>query len=138
MRQPTAAICNSRGFTLIEFMVALVILMVGLLGLLQTVNYATVQNMTNQLRQEAVMVADERLQLELARRYEDLAADAAAAAPAPVTVARIVNGMPYQYVLQTSYASLAARTVNIDIQVTWAYKGTPYRHGVSSLVSQFQ
>jgi type IV pilus assembly protein PilV len=138
MRQPTAAICNSKGLTLIEFLVALVILMVGMLGLLQTVNYAIVHNMTSQLRQEAVMAADERLQLEMARRYDDLAADALAGVPVDVAVQRIVNGRPYQFDLEINYTQLTDRTVNINIQTTWDYKNVSYNHGVSSLVSQYQ
>ena len=60
---------NNQGFTLIEFLVAIVILMVGLLGLLQTVNYAIVNNTTNQLRQEALLLADERMNLEKSKKF---------------------------------------------------------------------
>lgn len=134
----TAAICNSKGFTLVEFLVALVILLVGLLGLLQTVNYAIAHNMTNQLRQEAVMAADEQLQLEMARSFKELADAANAADPDPITVQRIVNGVPYRFEFKTAYAPLAERTVNISIQVDWNYKNVAYSHGVSSLVSQYQ
>ena len=56
-----ANLSNQSGFTLIEFCIAVVIMMVGLLGLLQAVNYATVVNLGTTLRNEAVYLADEQL-----------------------------------------------------------------------------
>jgi type IV pilus assembly protein PilV len=50
---------NNRGFTLMEVLVAIVILSVGMLALLQTVNVALVHTSTNMLRDEAVQQADE-------------------------------------------------------------------------------
>jgi type IV pilus assembly protein PilV len=49
---------NNRGFTLVELLVAIVITLVGLLGLFESVNVATVQNLKNHQRDEAVNVAE--------------------------------------------------------------------------------
>lgn len=58
------------GFTLVEVMVAVVILLVGLLGLLQSVNIATEQNMKNMFRQEATRLLDNRLMVIKSLPYE--------------------------------------------------------------------
>src|SRR5512136_3093130 len=50
---------NNGGFTLIELMVAMVITLVGLLGLLQAINMAIEHNLKNQLRDEAVLIAEQ-------------------------------------------------------------------------------
>src|SRR5512136_2934964 len=50
---------NNGGFTLIELMAAMVITLVGLLGLLQAINVAMEHNLKNQLRDEAVLVAEQ-------------------------------------------------------------------------------
>jgi type IV pilus assembly protein PilV len=47
---------NSRGFTLVEVMVAMVIVLVAMMGLLQSVNIVTDTNIRNQARDEAVQV----------------------------------------------------------------------------------
>jgi len=56
-----SALKNNNAFTLIEFVVSVLILTVGLLGLLQTINTAISNNMGNTLRNEATVVADEQL-----------------------------------------------------------------------------
>ena len=129
----TAAICNKRGFTLVEFLVAIVILMVGLLGLLQTVNYAIVHNMTNQLRQSAILVADERMQTEMAKEFGNIPIGSA-----NETVQRVVNGAQYSYTVVVTNTQPTTQTINIDIRVGWNYKGQAYQHAVASLISQYQ
>ena len=57
VKQKTSS--SSSGFTLIEVMVAMVITLVGLLGLLQSVNLATEHNIKNALRDEAVQVGED-------------------------------------------------------------------------------
>lgn len=131
--EPTV-IRNSKGFTLIEFLVAIVILMVGLLGLLQTVNYAIVHNMTNQLRQSAILLADEQMQIETAKRFDVIPASGTVT----TDVKRLVNGAPYDYTVAMTYASPTTRTKSIAMQVTWTYKGKQYQHGLSSYSSQFE
>jgi type IV pilus assembly protein PilV len=54
VRQPS--LNNERGFTLVEVMVAILILSVGMLGLLETLNVSIQQNMKNQFRDEAVRI----------------------------------------------------------------------------------
>ncbi len=52
---------NRSGFTLIEFCFAVLIMMVGLMGLLQTINMATLHNLGTVLRNEAISLADEQM-----------------------------------------------------------------------------
>jgi type IV pilus assembly protein PilV len=48
-----------RGFTLVEVMVAIFIMMIGMLALLQTVNLAIAYNTGNKMRNDAIMFAEE-------------------------------------------------------------------------------
>lgn len=133
----TAAICNRAGFTLIEFLVALVILMVGLLGLLQTVNYALSHNLGNQLRQEAIMLADERMNLQKTKPFALISTT-----PAPYehndAVQRPINRGFQNYSVVTSNSDLTNQTKSIDIEVVWRHKGGRYNHSMSSLVSVYE
>lgn len=49
---------DSKGFTLIEVMVAIVIMLIGALGLLQALNVAMNHNVENQRREEVVRIAE--------------------------------------------------------------------------------
>jgi type IV pilus assembly protein PilV len=132
----TIVIHNNKGFTLIEFLVAIVILMVGLLGLLQTVNYAIVHNMTNQLRQGAIVLADELMQQETAKRFDSI--PSGGTVPVNPKPRRLINGALHTYDVDISYAEPTMRTKSIALQVSWTYKGQQYQHGMSSYVSQFE
>jgi prepilin-type N-terminal cleavage/methylation domain-containing protein len=54
-----AQYADDKGFTLIEVMVAVMIMAIGLLALLQTVNLAIAVNRGNQLRTDAIIFADQ-------------------------------------------------------------------------------
>ena len=56
---PAARLADNRGFTLIEVMVAILIMTIGMLALLQTVNLAIVHNTSNKLRNDGIVFADE-------------------------------------------------------------------------------
>jgi type IV pilus assembly protein PilV len=122
---------NNEGFSLIEFLVALVILSVGLLGLLQTVNCSIDHNMTTQLRQEAVRLADERLTVEKSRVFDAISTNVR---NENVRVEVMAGFKNYSVAKQTTSITNNTRTVQVD--VTWRYKGKSYGHSVSSLVSK--
>ena len=52
---------NDNGFTLVEMLMAMLIMTVGLLGLLQSVNVAYEHNARNRFREESVLIAEENL-----------------------------------------------------------------------------
>lgn len=124
---------NNSGFTLVEFLVAIVILMVGLLGLLQTVNYAISHNMVNQLRQEALILGDERMNHEKAKPFAAISTNTRT-----FVVPRTINGAFRNYSVVKTGSSLTAHSTNIDFQLFWHYKGQRYVHSISSVVADYQ
>lgn len=121
---------NNNAFTLIEFLVAIVILMVGLLGLLQTVNVSLHQSMQNQMRNEGVGVADAEMAKELAKGY-----DGADTSFKNYTVGRRVLNAYAIYSVSRSGTSLQnSKQVNID--VSWRYKKQRFTQSASSVLSK--
>jgi len=141
----TPVSCNNRGFTLLEVLVAVVILTVGLLGLMQTVNYALEHNLTAQLRQEATLVADQEMSVEKAKPYADIMApdfdkDIADfnALPTVVTnstVDRLVNGSNRSFVVVKTVRSPTPQSKNIEVMVSWVHKQNTYTHSVASIIT---
>lgn len=125
---------SNKGFTLIEFLVAIVILMVGLLGLLQTVNYAIVHNMNNQLRQEALVLADEKMNLEKAKSFSLIQTPYLRS----YSTSRLVNGGYRNYSVVQTNIDTTSKTKNIDLLVIWRYKRERFVHSISSLVSEYE
>jgi len=130
MENRIAAQLNNKGFTLIEFLVALVILTVGLLGLLQTVNYALSHNLQNQLRNEAVMVADAEMAKELSKGY-----DLVDITTSNYVVTRQVLKAAKDYTVTRSGSALQ-NSKKVDFVITWQYKNAQYTHGASAVISK--
>lgn len=131
---------NDAGFTLIEFLVSIVILMVGLLGLLQAVNVSYSHSLQNQLRNEAVIVADDEMAKELAKGYEGVEpVIIPGISPVPVmrnyTVSRkILNGFKLYSVSRTGTPFQNSKQVTFEVR--WKYKGSRYNHNASGVISK--
>lgn len=122
---------NNRGFTLIEFLVSLVILMVGLLGLLQTVNFALQSNLTTQLRNEAVSVADTQMSLELAKPFDLISTGTGTKPP---VLRQILNGFRNYSVTRSGQNMTNSKQVSIEVR--WKYKNQPFTHTVFGAASK--
>jgi type IV pilus assembly protein PilV len=130
---------NNHAFTLIEFLVAIVIMMVGLLGLLQTVNVALNHNLQNQLRNEAVMVADQQMAKELAKGFDGISTSTATPQPNPRLSSEsrtVLNGFKNFSVAR--YWSEYQNSKEIRYEVIWHYKGTRFTHNTAGVISRSQ
>jgi type IV pilus assembly protein PilV len=115
---------------MIELLVAIVIMMVGLLGLMQVVNVALHHNMNTQIRTEATMVADEQLAIELAKPFDLVSTS---------TGNKVINRPVLTGFRNFSVARTGVEFSNskqVTISVAWRYKGVRNNHETSSIVSK--
>lgn len=68
----TTSRTNSLGFTLIEVLMAMLVLTVGLLGLLQSLQLGYRQNLRDRVRNEAVQVAEEQMHDRRRKPFEKI------------------------------------------------------------------
>lgn len=122
---------NESGFTLVEFLVAIVIMMVGLLGLLQAVNVGLNHNMSSQVRSEATMIADEALANELAKPFDLVSTSTA---NRNVSNRPVLNAFRNFSVVRTGATLSNSKQVNIT--VIWRHKNVRSTHETSSVVSK--
>lgn len=113
------------GFTLIEVMVSIVILMVGMLGMFQSINLAMDKNIENQLRQKAIAVAEQQLDSLKGRTFSNITGNTS-------TFVKVASGSVFKNIsVQRQIDDLAvanSRTKQVSMRVWWNYRGKPYEH----------
>jgi type IV pilus assembly protein PilV len=133
-----AIYADNKGFTLIEVMVAIIIMMVGLLALLQTVNLAIAHNNSNKLRNDAIAYADQAIGTERTRKYSDVIAS--------ITPIRHKSALGFvSYSVVNSMSNLTATTHSLatdgiagskrlQATVSWHEKGVKKSHSITTTI----
>lgn len=129
-----SAFKNNSGFTIIEFMVSVVILTAGLLGLLQAINLAISTNMTNMMRNEATVLADETLSARMALLSPSDAAPFATYSASASVPRKIFNGTKV-FAVKTMQKPISD-SVEVNVTVNWSHKNTAYTHNASTVLSK--
>jgi type IV pilus assembly protein PilV len=133
------AFLNNKGFTLLEFMVSIVIMTVGLFGLLSAMNVALSRNMETQLRNEAISVLDKEMARELSKGFNNIST-AATPLPGMLRQSNIMNATVSYWLVrggQTIPPGSANPTSKVvNYQVNWTYHNRTYSYNASSVSSQ--
>ncbi|WP_231934443.1 prepilin-type N-terminal cleavage/methylation domain-containing protein [Geobacter sp. DSM 9736] len=132
-----ARLLSSNGFTLIEMVVAMVILIVGLLGLLQAVNVAMEHNLRGGLRDRAVAVGEQQMHNLMKLKHFD---------PIPQTFAQFttvsvkVGAGSRNFRIERTRQALTSRvpedSYRLRVNVRWAFKNMTTNHEVVAVVSR--
>jgi len=132
--QPTSPRSNA-GFTLIEVMVALLIMMVGMIGLLQAIGITMEHNLRNQLREESVYLGERYLN-EI--RGMDFATLQPQTSLPTLTVPSKVRKGAVTYTVERGIAALSTDKLNLLVTVTvkWTFKTVEYQNRVTATLSQ--
>lgn len=136
-----------RGFTIVEFLVAILILMVGMLALLQSVNLAIEANSGNKKRAAAAMIADQAMM-----RIKSMPFASISTGKLKTLTFRGSDNVTtyYEYENQIKKSSvglgfvsysvyekvntLAATTKNVKVNVSWRDKGGRKSHSLVSVI----
>jgi len=125
---------NKRGFSQIEIMISLVLLLLVFLALAQTALVSIDSNMTNILRDEAVSIAEMSMNETRSIPFDNLVAS-------NNTVNRNFRNIPaFQYTVTRTVTDLNLNNKQVDITVTWDWKertvanGNPYTHSITTIV----
>jgi prepilin-type N-terminal cleavage/methylation domain-containing protein len=131
---------NNKGVTLIEVMIALVVLLIVFMGLIQASLVSIDQNVRNEVRDEAVRIAAEYMTRTRATVFSDVTATGINCAAPPATwtafptVARNFRNMPVTYTVGRCVDVLDAENKRVGVSVTWTYKAgePPITHTILS------
>lgn len=122
---------NEKGATLIEIMIAFVITLFVMLAMMQTALLSMDSNMTNALRDEAVSVAEMRMNLLRNTPFSNLTAGTSSA-----TDTRSLRNTSVTYTTTTTISDLDASTKQTTVMVVWPWKGRDLTHSASTIVRE--
>jgi len=128
MLRPTPARKNSEGYTFVEVLVSLVIVMIVFVGLTETGLITIEMNIRNTLRDEAVHVAEQELS---ALRATSFAGVVSQTRP---DISRQVRGLTVVYRSNWAVTDLNGTNKQVAVMVTWTRKGKNYAHQAITIV----
>jgi prepilin-type N-terminal cleavage/methylation domain-containing protein len=132
-----AVLSNKKGVTLIEMMISLVILLIVSLALMKTQSLGLSSNVKNQLRDEAVNIAEMRMNQLRSLPFNDTLIHADLTATAGVTetaVRRNFRGFFIDFTPRRKIADISTDAKQITITVSWSYLGQTNSHGVMTIM----
>jgi len=136
MERLRVALLNKKGLSLVEVMIALVIVLLVFLALMQTALVSIESNTVNILRDEAVSIAEMRMNEARNIPFDSLVSDAASV-PVTRNIRNITGGFTFNTLM--TVAPLGGDNRQINITVTWNWKdktvanGNPYTHSITTI-----
>ncbi|HJV66696.1 MAG TPA: prepilin-type N-terminal cleavage/methylation domain-containing protein [Geomonas sp.] len=121
---------SSRGFTLVEVMMAMLILTVGLVGLLQSIQVAYLHNARNKVREEAVQLAEEQMNDLKSLSYDRVTANHT------IKVDRTFSGGKRKFLVATRCQEVGrndagpARSKRVTVGVGWVFNSMTTWHEI--------
>jgi prepilin-type N-terminal cleavage/methylation domain-containing protein len=127
---------NHRGFTLVEFLVAVTILTIGILALLQVVNLSIAQNNSNKKRNDAILICDQSLGIERSRAFGNVTS--ANSVVQQKVALGFVNYSVLERVTKLTSHSLASNQIagakQVMFTVAWREKNVRKTHSLTSTI----
>lgn len=135
MSQATLPRTNN-GFTLVELLVAMVIIAVGMFGVLESINVTLQHNLKNELRNEGVRLGEKYMTDLRGRPFDKLSTSYT-----PFNEAVSVRGVSKNFKVERSmqilnYDGTAPSTKQLNVQVKWAYRNITSVNRVDSVVAK--
>jgi prepilin-type N-terminal cleavage/methylation domain-containing protein len=119
---------KSRGFTLIEVLVAICILVIGMLAVLSALVTTMEQNLNNLSMDEAVRIAEQQMNQLRNTSFTGLT-------NGNLPIARNFRNFTRTFNVVWTVTNLSASSKTIQVVVSWTHKGILHQHSVTSIMS---
>ena len=120
---------RTQGFTLIELMVALVILSVSMIGILDAMVLTMQQNLENFSRDEAVRIAEQQMNT-LRNTSFDLLADG------NQNLTRTYKQINRSFAVTWTITPFSTISNSVQVQVNWTVNRKTHSHLITSIISR--
>ena len=123
---------KNRGFTLVEVLVAILILFISMMAVLHALGLSVEHNMKNIIMDEAVRMSEQRLN-EL--RNEPITTLTSSTPSTQLTISRNFRNITIDYNVNWIVENLSADSRAIQVLVQWRWKNIDHQHTATSIVS---
>jgi prepilin-type N-terminal cleavage/methylation domain-containing protein len=120
-----------KGFSLIELMVAIAILMISMTAILDFIVQYHRINIENTMRNESMRIVEAQLEQFRNTQFSALAAGTFGPTSTPRTIRNIAVNYSVNWTIQT----ISPSSMAIRVDVTWPYRGITHRHSASTIIS---
>ncbi len=128
---------DSKGMSLVEVMIALVILLIVSLALTQSALLGFRENTRNALREEAVRIADQIVGDLRARAFTQAVTDPLlSAGTTTATVTRNFRRSSANFSTTTSIVDISPNNKQLSVEVDWTFKGSNYKHVTNAILGK--
>lgn len=112
---------------------AMLVMTVGLLGLLQSVNVAYQHTLRDRLRKEATQVAEARMHEWCRSAYDNITCFSD---PNKESDEKVVGGGRWSYTISRKGEEVGSKTKKLQVGVQWSVNGVPATHEIFTLRSR--
>ncbi len=119
---------NSKGFTIIEVLVAVCILTISMLAILEAVVIAMEHNLNNISRDESVRIAEAKMNDLRNTAFSSLANGS-------TSVTRNFRNLTRTFNIQWTVSNLSANSIAVQVVVNWSHRGIQHSHSITSVMS---
>ena len=123
---------NKKGFTLVELLVAMLVMSIGLMAVLDGLTSYIRINMENQMRHEGMRIGEAALEtLRNSDFYQVQGGTVTITSPET----RRIRNYDISYTITWTPTSISSSSVAVQVAVTWVFRNITHRHDAASVIS---
>ncbi|KJU86988.1 conserved hypothetical protein, membrane or secreted [Candidatus Magnetobacterium bavaricum] len=127
---------NNKGFTLVEALISMVILMFVMLGLLSAITVTSDVTYKNELRDEVSKIIKEELEATRDTDFDTVLTGTCQICTSPNTYTRQFRNASVDFGITKTVTVLDPNNKRVDITVTWSYKGETLSYTVNTIIGR--
>ena len=124
---------NKKGFTLVELLVAMLVMSIGLMAVLDGLTSYIRINMENQMRHEAMRIGEAALETLRNSQFTQVRDHNTGLVQG--TQSRRIRNFNISYTVTWTPTAISTSSVAVQVAVTWTHRSIAHRYDAASVIS---